>query len=131
MLAAKWWYTPGDSAGVRCSGEFVACLLMAATIVSQPLLGGPEYTQNGNAMRLAALAFAPLALAVAMRLKESGSTRDLRGRALPVILLLGAGSLHYNYTLVGPRTPDEFALVQLAVAVLSAWLLFRRPALRA
>ena len=122
MLAAGWWRAP---AACR-SGGFVACLLMAAAIVSQPLLGGPDYTQNGNAMRLAALAFTPLALAAAMLLKEIGSTLELKGRALSAILLFAAGSLHYNYTLFGPRTPAEFAAVQLAVAVLSAWLLFRR-----
>jgi len=66
-------------------------------------------------------------LAVAMLLKESGPPREWR-RALPVLLLLGVGSLHYNYTLTGPRTPVEFSLLQLTVAVLAAWLLFRRPA---
>ena len=130
MLVADLWYAPRGGIGVRWSIEIAACLLMAATIVSQPLLGGPDYPQNGNAMRLAALAFAPLALAVAMRLREFGRTSILASRALPVILLLGAGSLHYNYTLAGPRTQAEFAFVELAVAVLSAWWLFRRPAPR-
>ena len=50
------------------------------------------------------------------------------------ILLFAAGSLHYNYTLFGPRSVEEFVLLQLAILVLSAWLLFRRsvqPARRA
>jgi hypothetical protein len=126
MLAADCCHGRGVGAGARWTAETGACLLMAAAIVSQPLLGGPEYTENGNAMRLAALALAPLALGVASRLKESGAAQISPSRALAIILLLGAGSLHYNYTVLGPRTPVEFVLLQLTVAVLSAWLLFRR-----
>jgi hypothetical protein len=125
MLAADCWHGHGAGAGVRWTGETGACLLMAAAIVCQPVLGGPAYTENGNAMRLAALALAPLAFAVGLRLKASGAAQIAPGRALAIILLLGAGSLHYNYTVLGPRTPAEFVLLQLTVAVLSAWLLFR------
>ena len=43
----------------------------------------------------------------------------------PLAALLAAGSLHYNYTLLGPRSVEEFVAVQLAVAVLAAALVLR------
>ncbi len=126
MIVAAFLRLAGAHAGLRWPGELLGSLLMAAAIVSQPLLGGPEYTGNGNAMRLAALGLAPLALALAFLLKHAAFDEAVRVRTLPVILLLATGSLHYNYTLIGPSAPVEFAAIQLTIAGTLAWLIFWR-----
>ncbi|MBI3542773.1 MAG: hypothetical protein HY075_05800 [Deltaproteobacteria bacterium] len=102
--------------------DVLACLLMAAGITAQPLLGGPIITGR-NASRLSALglAFVFTALAATLEktkaLPESGPAGSAR-RSLfaAAILLLAVSSLHHLYSVVGPPGAAWFAAIQLGVA---------------
>ncbi|MGH8766115.1 MAG: hypothetical protein ACRET8_10400 [Burkholderiales bacterium] len=126
-LCALWWLVPQARDALWHSREIQGCLLMAAAIVSQPLLGGPDFTGPGNGTRLAALALGPLCLAVGLSMRAA-QLAPSSGTLAGLVLMLWMGSLHYNYTLIGPHSIELFAFLQLAIAVLGAWRLARAPA---
>jgi len=93
-----------------------ACLLLAAGIVLQPVLAGPLSTVSQGA-RLSAFAAIPLIIGVS-HLLNTGSTYGVLTAAV-----LMAGSLHYKYTIVGPATIAQFAILQaLAAAMVCAFI---------
>lgn len=103
--------------------ELFACFSMAAAIVIQPLLGGPEIT-NANVVRLAALGIAPLVVAAALVLRAGHPEGRWAYRGPLVVGALVAASFHYNYTTVGPETKFQFAVLQLAVAFFVGYLIY-------
>ncbi|MET0452986.1 MAG: hypothetical protein ABW137_14250 [Mycobacterium sp.] len=100
-----------------------ATLVVAASIVAQPLMIDPAWPGFAyNEQRLAALALLPLACA-AGDLYAQWRRRPLAGNWLVLVLaLLAVGSLHHEFSLVGPASLAVFLAVQVAVAVAVAAL---------
>ena len=123
---------PGSATGSRggwVSSGFAGNLLLVLGIVCQPLLGGPAWIGDGNALRLSALALAPAVLAVAWLLERRAPRyRGWKGCWLTPALLAVA-SLHYHYTWFGPPSASAMIAWHMTIAALLAALsLLDRPA---
>jgi hypothetical protein len=101
--------------------EFWASLLMAAGIAVQPLLAGPEITgQNGS--RLSALGFVPILISLAFLLKHQDLFAQLNHQFCWKLLfaaILIISSFHHLYTVIGPRSSIQFAVLQITSAIVA------------
>ena len=122
MLLAALWPLRSSMPKLLLQAELGGNLLLAGALLAQPLLGGPDWVGNGNAMRLSALGLAPLVIALACVLKKSAMAVAARSWLAWSPILLALASLHYNYTVIGPRTIAEFAVTHVIVAVVLAAL---------
>jgi hypothetical protein len=113
-------------ARVRPPVEFWCALLIAASIIVQPLVISPHFPGfEANEQRLTALGLFPLCVGLAYLLRDATTS----SRTAPVWALvagagaLGAASLHDKFTVVGPQGNGQFIALQLlAAAVLGASL---------
>ena len=97
---------------------------MAAGIVAQPFLAGPEITGQ-NATRLAALATLPLLTALVMQLAHHPWLATPRPRLIPDLMLatvLLIGSFHHLYTALPWPNASVFMVVRLTIVGILAYL---------
>ena len=102
---------------------FWGSMLVTAFMVAQPLLIGSKWNA-GAEPRLTSLAIGPAvaAVAVLLTLLEERSVVRLRGAELGAVIgIFALGSLSHRFANVGPRTPAQFAALELVcmVAVLA------------
>lgn len=106
----------------RCGGS----LVVGAALVAQPLMIDPAWTGFAhNEQRLAALALLPLSCAVADLLGLAHRSDMPRSRILIAVGLLAIGSLHHEFSVVGPTSLGMFLVIQFVVAVAVCWLVLR------
>jgi hypothetical protein len=107
--------------------EFWASLLIAAAIVVQPLLISPDFPGLAhNEQRLSVLGLVPLVVALTFLLEHLERVRqpDVSWPRTALLFgVLGIASFHHQFTVVGPNSLGQFAVLQLATAVLVALLL--------
>jgi hypothetical protein len=117
-------YRTGDRA--RLPFEFVGCSVVGWSIVLQALALNTSY--SGHPERLTVLAMLPFVAAIGYLLRE----REQVGLVLPgsvaavMIAVLTVGSLQYLYTVVGPSTAAQGAILQLVAAAVVSALLWRQ-----
>jgi len=121
-------------ARIRPPVEFWCALLIAGSIIVQPLVISPHFPGfEANEQRLTALGLFPLCVGLAYLLRDAAtSLRDAPPWAVLIgALALLAASLHDKFTVVGPHSNGQFvALELLAAAVLGASLAVAVGALR-
>ncbi|OBA82414.1 hypothetical protein A5642_27340 [Mycolicibacterium mucogenicum] len=106
----------------RCWGS----LVVAASLVVQPLMIDPAWTGFAhNEQRLAALALLPLSCAAADLLGLAHRSDMPRSRILITVGLLAIGSLHHEFSVVGPTSLGTFLAIQFVVAVAACWLVLQ------
>ncbi len=103
--------------------EFWGCLLIAASVVVQPLIFSPEYAAH-NETRLAVLSLGALVCALAF------AWRDFERSPLPPVVVallavLAVGSLHHLYTVIGTSSATQTVALQVIAAACVAGLLWR------
>lgn len=105
--------------------EVKGCLVVGCSIAGQALLLNTGY--SGHPERLAVLSLLPFVLGLSYLLRES----ERAGRAVTpttaaaIVAALAAGSLQYLYTVVGPATAAEGAVLQFVAATMAGALLWR------
>jgi hypothetical protein len=103
-----------------------ACLLIAVSIAAQPLMIDPGWPGfEHNEQRLAALGLLPLACAAADLLRQCRGQPMTRNRMAMAVTVLAVGSLHHEFSLVGPASLEAFLVLQVIVAVGVSWLVVR------
>jgi hypothetical protein len=99
--------------------EFWCAVLIAASIIVQPLIISPHFPGfEANEQRLSALGLFPLCVALAYLLRSAEpSLREVPGWASAAggVALLAA-SLHDRFTTIGPHTNGQFVAVELLAA---------------
>lgn len=105
--------------------EFWWCMLLAGLVVVQPVIFSPEYAAH-NETRLTVLGLPTLAAGLAFLLRhlELGG-RLSRGSALALVAILGVGSLHHLYTVIGTASARQTVILQALVAACLAAVLWR------
>jgi len=104
------------------AAEVYLCAVVAAAIVSQPLVIGPTFPGfAGNEPRLSALGFLPLVLCLGAAFRSVRTVVLGRVPAAALLLLVALASLHHIYTAVGPATAAQFVALQ-GVAAAGAFL---------
>lgn len=121
VFAAGGWGFRQKSTLLR-RPEFVAALLMAAAIVSQPLLADPIALGMQNQSRLSSMALVPLLVACAILLREAAAPGGAYVVAL--WLALGLGSFHHLYSIVGPPGASAYVCLHLIAAAMAGAVLF-------
>ncbi|MFV8165927.1 hypothetical protein ACNQVK_28150 [Mycobacterium sp. 134] len=108
-----------------------AALAMCVAIAAQPAMTDPRFPGFAfNEQRLAALALLPLVYAVAVLLDRTDRCKDNRWVPPLLVALLAVGSLHHEFSSIGPQSLAQFLAVQFIVAIVVSGLLIadRRPA---
>lgn len=101
-----------------------AGLVMCLAIAAQPAITDPGFPGFAfNEQRLAALALLPLAYGIAILLQQTESGRAWVPPLLVVILAVG--SLHHEFSSIGPQSLAQFLAVQVGTAVAVGALLRR------
>lgn len=104
--------------------ELVSCFMFCAAIAVQPFLAGPDITGK-NASRLSAMGLVFAAAAVLIVFAKVTPASDERARkpwSLLVVLCAVFGSFHHLYSVVGPSTAGQFAVLQGLLALILVFL---------
>lgn len=92
--------------------DFWIPAILGFLILLQPLLAGPDIT-GGNATRLSALGLLPFLYVIRVQVKNLSLSTPVTILAL---VLIAAGSLHHIFSVLGPASSSQFALLHLTVS---------------
>ena len=102
--------------------------LTAAMIAAQPVLAGPEVTEQSGS-RLGSFGLVPAIISLCMAIRDSGALKDARASSswfyVPASFALGLYSLHHKYTVFGPSTVHGMLVCQLFAALIILVIFWR------